>query len=92
MNKYYKILEKVLNKGKRQENKKGNITYLTNQILQLKANDLLDIFETHGIARNKLKNELELFQKGERLTERYRDIGLNWWDDVGPIMVNSYPT
>ena len=92
MNKYYKTLEKILTKGKRQNNKKGSITYLTNQVLQLKACDLLDIFETHGIARNKLKNELELFQQGERLTERYRDIGVNWWDYVGPIMVNSYPT
>ncbi|MDK7674409.1 thymidylate synthase [Weeksella virosa] len=92
MNKYHKILDKIIKKGKVQSNKKGSITFLTNQVLQLKANDLLDIFETHGIARNKLKNELDLFQKGERLTERYRDIGINWWDYVGPIMVNSYPT
>lgn len=92
MNKYHKILDKILNKGKVQENKKGNIRYLVNEVLELKPIDLLEIFEGHSIARNKLKNELELFQKGERLTERYREIGVNWWDYCGPILVNSYPT
>lgn len=92
MNKYHKILEKVLDKGKVQENRKGGIKYLTNEVLELKPIDLLEIFEGHGIARNKLKNELELFQKGERLTEKYREIGVNWWDYCGPILVNSYPT
>ncbi len=29
---------------------------------------------------------------GERLTEKYREIGVNWWDYCGPILVNSYPT
>ncbi len=92
MNKYYKILSTILKHGKTQENKKGSITYLLNQQLKLKPADLLDIFEGHAIARNKLKNELELFQSGERLTERYRDIGITWWDYCGPISVNSYPT
>ncbi|SZD72737.1 Uncharacterised protein [Candidatus Ornithobacterium hominis] len=63
MNKYYKILEKILEKGKIQENKKGNIKYLLDQQLKLKPADLLEIFETHGIARVKLRNELELFQQ-----------------------------
>lgn len=92
MNKYHRILEKILTKGKIQENKKGNITYLLNETLSLKPADLLEIFEGHGIARNKLKTELELFQSGERLTERYRDAGITWWDYCGPILVNSYPT
>ena len=92
MNKYHKILEKVLNKGKVQENKKGNITYLIAEKLTLKPVDLLEIFEGHGIARNKLKTELELFQNGERLTEKYREAGITWWDYCGPILVNSYPT
>src|SRR5690606_12175341 len=26
------------------------------------------------------------------LTEKYREIGVNWWDYCGPILVNSYPT
>lgn len=92
MNKYHKILEKILDKGKVQENKKGAIKYLTNEVLELKPIDLLEIFEGHSIARNKLKNELHLFIQGERLTERYREVGVNWWDYCGPILVNSYPT
>lgn len=92
MNKYHKQLRKILKKGKVQENKKGNITYLLNEKLELKPGDLLNIFEGHGIARNKLKTELELFQSGERLTEKYREAGITWWDYCGPILVNSYPT
>lgn len=92
MNKYNQILAKILDKGKVQKNKKGNITYLTDQVLRMKPGDLLDIFESHGIARNKLKTELELFQSGERLTEAYREAGITWWDYCGPILVNSYPT
>lgn len=91
-NKYHSILTKILEKGKLQKNKKGSIQYLLNEALRLKPVDLLEIFEGHAVARNKLKNELELFQKGERLTECYREIGVNWWDYCGPILVNSYPT
>lgn len=92
MNKYHEILTKILKKGKKQENKKGTIKYLLDEQLKLKPADLLEIFEGHGIARMKLKNELELFQSGERLTERYREAGITWWDYCGPILVNSYPT
>lgn len=92
MNKYYKILGKVLEKGKTQTNKKGNIRYLLNEQLSLTPADLLDIFESHGIARKKLKSELQLFMQGERNVERYRDVGINWWDYCGSILVNSYPT
>nr|WP_260393757.1 hypothetical protein [Ornithobacterium rhinotracheale] len=77
MNKYHKTLEKILRKGKTQRNKKGEIRYLLDEQLKLKPADLLEIFEGHGIARMKLKNELELFQKGERLTEKYREKGIN---------------
>lgn len=92
MKKYYSILKKILEKGKFQENKKGGIYYLTNQIISLKPDDLLDLFEGHSIAKTKLKNELNLFQSGERLVEKYREVGINWWDYCGPILVNSYPT
>jgi len=92
MNKYYQILGKVLEKGKTQTNKKGNIRYLLNEQLSLTPADLLDIFESHGIARKKLKNELQLFMQGERNVERYRDMGINWWDYCGSVLVNSYPT
>ena len=92
MNKYHEILKKIITSGKEQKNKKGSIKYLLNQQLKLKPVDLLEIFEQHGITRNKLKTELELFQSGERLTEKYREAGINWWDYCGPVLVNSYPT
>ncbi|WP_435138935.1 thymidylate synthase [Formosa sp. A9] len=92
MNKYHKTLSNILTRGKTQQNNKGKITYLLNQKLHLKPSDLLAIFEGHGIARIKLKKELELFQKGERSTEAYREAGITWWDYCGPILVNSYPT
>ena len=92
MNKYHQILSKILTDGKTKENKKGSNIYLLNQELRLKPIDLLEIFEGHLIARNKLKDELQLFQSGERLTEKYREKGISWWDYCGPILVNSYPT
>lgn len=92
MNKYYQILGRVLEKGKSQTNKKGTICYLLNEQLSLTPADLLDIFESHGIARKKLRNELQLFMQGERNVEKYRDVGINWWDYCGSVLVNSYPT
>ena len=91
-NKYHSVLNKILAKGKVQQNKRGNITYLINHVLKLKPGDLLEIFEGHGVARKKLKDELDLFISGERLTEKYREHGITWWDYCGPILVNSYPT
>ncbi len=92
MNKYHQVLEKIIEKGKLQSNKKGNIQYLINEKLVLKPLDLLDLFEGHAVAKKKLKDELRLFMTGERLTEAYRNVGVNWWDYCGPILVNSYPT
>lgn len=65
---------------------------MLNEQLSLSPADLLDIFESHGIARKKLRNELQLFMKGERQVERYREAGINWWDYCGSVLVNSYPT
>lgn len=92
MNKYHEILTKIVKKGKQQNNKKGSITYLLNQALELKPIDLLELFEGHPLVKKKLKDELTLFMNGERSTEAYRSIGVNWWDYCGPILVNSYPT
>lgn len=92
MNKYYQILGRILEQGKPQVNKKGNIRYLLNEQLSLSPVDLLDIFESHGIARKKLKNELQLFMQGERQVQKYREVGINWWDYCGSVLVNSYPT
>ena len=92
MNKYYQILDKVCSLGKMQHNKKGNIKYLLNEQLSLTPADLLDIFEGHNIARKKLRNELQLFMQGERNVDKYREVGITWWDYCGSILVNSYPT
>lgn len=75
-----------------QENKKGRICCLLNENLVLTPGDLLDIFEGHGIARRKLKDELRLFMQGERDVEKYREAGIPWWDYCGHTLVNSYPT
>ncbi|ERI81440.1 thymidylate synthase [Bacteroides pyogenes F0041] len=92
MNKYYSMLGKILATGNMQVNKKGSIQYLLNEQLSLTPADLLDIFEGHNIARRKLRNELRLFMQGVRDTERYREVGINWWDYCGSILINSYPT
>ena len=91
-NKYHQILMRILDEGRRQSNRKGNIIYLLNQQLSLTPADLLDIFEGHGIARKKLRSELKLFMSGERSVEKYREAGIHWWDYCGSILVNSYPT
>ena len=91
-NKYHQILRRILDSGKRQSNRKGNIVELINEQLSLTPADLLDIFEGHGIARKKLRSELKLFMSGERSVEKYREAGINWWDYCGSILVNSYPT
>lgn len=92
MNKYYMILDKIITRGKTQNNKKGNIKYLLNEQLSLVPVDLLDIFEGHNIARKKLRQELQLFMKGERMVEKYQEAGISWWDYCGSILINSYPT
>lgn len=92
MNKYYQTLDNILQTGKTQTNKKGCIKYLLNERLMLTPADLLDIFESHGIARKKLKEELKLFMQGIRDVERYKEAGITWWDYCGHTLVNSYPT
>lgn len=91
-NKYYQTLERILTQGKIQKNKKGNIQYLLNEQLCLTPIDLLEILEGHDIARKKLRGELQLFMRGERFVDKYREIGVNWWDYCGSILMNSYPT
>ena len=72
--------------------KKSGIKYLTNYVLELTPADLLDIFETHSIARKKLRTELQMFEAGITATEQYRAEGITWWDYCGEQLVNSYPT
>ena len=75
MNKYYQTLNKILQTGKIQTNRKGRIKYLLNERLMLTPADLLDIFESHGIARKKLKEELKLFMQGVRDVEKNKEAG-----------------
>lgn len=91
MNKYHLKLKKILEKGSCQENKKGANIYLLNEQLTLTKGDLLDVFEDHAIARNKLKQELDLFTLGVDRVQEYNEIGVNWWDYCGERLVNTYP-
>lgn len=91
-NKYYATISRILAYGNKQHNKKGDITYLLNEVLILTPADLLEIFEGHNLARKKLRNELQLFMAGEREIEKYRECGIPWWDYCGSILINSYPT
>lgn len=90
--KYHQLLNRIIMSGKEQENKKGGIRYLLNERLYLAPGDLLEIFEDHSIARKKLRQELRLFMQGERNVERYREVGISWWDYCGTTLINSYPT
>ena len=92
MNAYYRKLADIMANGRMQTNKKGSIKYLINQVLSMEPADLLDIFETHGIARKKLRTELDMFQAGITSTEQYRNEGIAWWNYCGEQLVNSYPT
>ena len=92
MNKYYKLLNKILVKGEKQKNKKGNIKYLLNQVLSLETNDILKIIKEHPIAKKKLSKELKLYCNGNTLVKDYNLAGINWWDYCAPNMVNTYPT
>lgn len=92
MNKYYKLLEKIISNGKKQTNKKGNITYLINESLKLNENDILRILKEHPIAKKKLSNELELYCSGITSVKEYNEVGITWWDYCYPEMINTYPT
>tara|TARA_R110000744_G_scaffold39_1_gene177 strand:+ start:47 stop:682 length:636 start_codon:yes stop_codon:yes gene_type:complete len=92
MNKYYKLLEKIISNGKKQTNKKGNITYLINESLKLNENDILRVLKEHPIAKKKLSNELELYCSGITSVKEYNDAGITWWDYCYPEMINTYPT
>ena len=92
MNKYYQTLQNILEKGKTQSNKKGNIKYLINEVLSMDKTDLLKIFEEHKIAKSKLQKEIDLYFKGITEVEKYNEAGIFWWDYCAPTLINSYPT
>lgn len=92
MNKYYQTLQNILEKGKNQSNKKGNIKYLMNEVLSMDKKDLLEIFDEHKIAKTKLQEELNLYFKGITEVREYNEAGIFWWDYCSPTLINSYPT
>lgn len=91
MNKYYKLLNDIINTGQKQNNKKGNIIYLLNQVLSMNVNEINKIFNEHKIAKKKLKNELTLYCKGIDEVIEYNKLNITWWDYCKPKMKNTYP-
>ena len=92
MNKYYKLLNKILEEGKEQKNKKGDIKYLINEVLSMGPEDISRIANEHPIAKKKLSSELELYCKGITSVKEYNEVGITWWDYCYPEMINTYPT
>jgi len=92
MNKYYQTLQNILETGKTQSNKKGNIIYLINTVISMDKPDLLKIFDEHPIAKEKLKKELTLYFDGVTDVAKYNENGITWWDYCAPTLINSYPT
>ncbi len=92
MNKYYQTLKSILDNGKTQSNKKGDIKYLLNVPISMSPEDLQDIFSEHPIAKKKLADELEIYFKGITDVKTYNDNGIFWWDYCAPNLINSYPT
>lgn len=90
-NKYYQILEKILESGSTQTNKKGGITFLTDEHHVFTTEQLLEIFEQHPIAKKKLSEELQLFMNGVEDVEAYNKVGVQWWNYCAPKLFNSYP-
>lgn len=91
-NKYYKLLNKILIKGKTQTNKKGDIIYLLNEVLSMDLEDVLKIITEHPIAKKKLSKELSLYCSGITSVKDYNEAGITWWDYCSPNMINTYPT
>lgn len=92
MNKYYEVLSNILQTGRYQANKKGDIQFLVNQQVSMSVEDLEAIFNQHPIAKAKLKDELFLYFQGETEIKRYNEMGIQWWDYCSPNLINSYPT
>lgn len=92
MNKYYKLLEKIVKKGKLQTAKKNNSLALLNQKLSFNEKELKNLFLIHPIAKTKLSKELDLYFNGVTDINKYNENGIMWWDYCKPYLINSYPT
>jgi thymidylate synthase len=92
MNKYYKLLNKIISIGQEQKNKKGNIKYLLNEVLSMNADEVIRIIKEHPIAKKKLSRELKLYCSGITSVKDYNAAGITWWNYCAPNMINTYPT
>ena len=86
------LLQRILETGEMQINKKGANKYLVNQVLVMEYSDLQRIFWDHPIAKKKLAAELALYMEGEEEVIKYNERGISWWDYCSPRLVNSYPS
>jgi thymidylate synthase len=91
-NKYYKLLEKIILKGKLQQAKKNNSICLLNEKLSFSEKQIVNLFNQHKVAKAKLATELELYMGGITDVKIYNDNNINWWDYCNPSLINSYPT
>ena len=90
--KYFDLLNKILSEGKFQENKKGTIKYLLNEVLDLSQEDISDILKAKAIAKAKLKDELDLWMRGECSVLEYEKKNIFWWGYCDAELKNTYPT
>jgi thymidylate synthase len=91
-NQYFKLLNKIVNKGKLQQAKKAKSYFLINEKLSFSKNQLENLFLNYKVAKFKLEKELELYFKGETLINKYNENNIMWWDYCKPELINSYPT
>jgi thymidylate synthase len=92
-NSYYNLLRKIIEDGKMQQQKKGKIIYLINQVLSFSKSELDILFtKTYKVPEKLLKRELKLYMEGNINVKDYKEQGINWWDYCSPTMVNTYPT
>jgi thymidylate synthase len=90
--KYFKLLDRIINYGWSQKNKKGDITFLINERLSHSPKELEKLFSEYPVAKTKLQKELDLYMAGETEVEKYNEEGIFWWDYTAPTMINTYPT
>jgi thymidylate synthase len=91
LNKYFSLLNKILDFGAVQENKKGTSIALINQVLDFSKVELLELFSTYTIPKEKLKAELDLYLQGEENISEYNAQGIQWWNYIGEKFEFSYP-
>lgn len=92
-NKYFNLLKKIINEGKKQKQKKGEIIYLLNESLSFNEAELKELLEKHyKVPEKLLKRELKLYMEGVTEVNKYKEQGIHWWDYCAPTMLNTYPT